>query len=266
MDDREFSRLLEFLGLSWQGYRKVRQGVKKRVGRHMLALGCRSLGEYLELLQQSVEARRHCDLALTVPISRFFRDRRLWEFIENRILPELISAGRGRVKAWSAGCACGEEPYSLKILWERLGRAPGAFPILDVTATDLNPLHLERAAAAVYPPSSLREVPEAVRAACFDAAPGGARFTLKLHLGTGIAWRRHDLLAPPPGSDFDLILARNNLLTYYRKERAVPALAAIVHSLAPGGYLVVGSREKLPSPPAALALSPVLPFAFRKTA
>ena len=71
MDDRAFGRLLEFLGLSWPGYRRVRKGVKKRVGRHMQA--------YLEKLMQNKEVRRQCERLMCVSISRFFRDRRLWE-------------------------------------------------------------------------------------------------------------------------------------------------------------------------------------------
>jgi len=116
MDDREFGRLLEFLGLSRQGYRKVRKGVKKRVGRHMRSLGCRSLQQYLKQLERRAEVRSQCALALAVPISRFFRDRVLWDILENRILPELVEIGKSSIKVWSAGCACGEEVYSLKIL------------------------------------------------------------------------------------------------------------------------------------------------------
>lgn len=200
MNDKEFTQLLEFLGLSRQGYHKVRRGVKKRVGRHMQALGCRSMREYLGQLAQGAEVMRRCELAVTVPISRFFRDRLLWKTLEDRTLPELIAAGTGSVRVWSAGCAGGEEVYSLKILWERMARSIGALPVLEITATDLNPLHLERAQAAVYPPSSLREVPEAVRSTCFEAMPGGRRFRARPELREGIAWLRHDFLTAPPGS------------------------------------------------------------------
>ena len=266
MNDTDFSRLLEFLGLSWQGYRKVRKGVKKRVGRHMQGLGCRSMRDYLDRLERSAEVKRQCELAVTVPISRFFRDQRLWEALENQILPELIAAGMGSVRVWSAGCACGEEVYSLKILWHRMRRSMGTLPVLDITATDLNPLHLERAEAAVYSASSLREAPQEVTSTFFEVEPGGKRFKVKPDLSAGIVWLRHDFLSGPPGSDFNLVLARNNLLTYYQKDRTGPALVDIVKAISAGGYLVVGSREKLPCPPAALQACASLPFAFRKIA
>jgi len=210
MDDREFGRLLEFLGLSRQGYRKVRKGVKKRVGRHMRSLGCRSLQQYLKQLERRAEVRSQCALALAVPISRFFRDRELWDILENRILPELVEIGKSSIKVWSAGCACGEEVYSLKILWERISRSTGPLPALEITATDLQPAHLEKAAAAVYPASSLREMPEAMISTWFEADAGRGRFRLKTALKGGIAWQRHDFLCGPPAAGFDLVLVRRN--------------------------------------------------------
>jgi len=94
MDDKEFHQLLEFLGLSRQGYRKVRKGVKKRVGRHMQQLDCRNMREYLDQLEQSEDVRNQCARLMSVSISRFFRDKRLWQVLESRILPELIETHR----------------------------------------------------------------------------------------------------------------------------------------------------------------------------
>ena len=155
MDDHHFRQLLKQLGLSWAGYRKVRKGVKKRVGRHMQQLDCRNMREYLDQLEQSEEVRSQCARLMSVSISRFFRDKRLWQILESRILPELIETHRERVRVWSAGCACGEEAYSLKILWDHMGRTIGNLPELDITATDMNPLYLKRAKDALYPLSSL---------------------------------------------------------------------------------------------------------------
>jgi len=111
MDDKLFRQLLEYLGLSWQGYRNVRKAVQKRVCRHIQGLGCRNMREYLEQLQRSEEVRRQCELMMTVPISRFFRDQRLWEVLGSQILPELIEIYKDRIGVWSAGCACGSEGW-----------------------------------------------------------------------------------------------------------------------------------------------------------
>lgn len=266
MDDKEFSQLLQYLGLSWQGYRKVRKGVKKRVSRHMQSLGCGSMRDYLQALEQHTETRAQCELTTTVPISRFFRDRILWKVLESHLLPELISAGRDRIRVWSAGCACGEEVYSLKILWEEMRRSTCTLPILDIMATDLHPIHLERAEAAVYSLGSLREVPQDTKAAWFEAEPGGSRFRVNPALRTGIVWRRHDFLSGPPGRGFDLILARNNLLTYHDSSRTLAPLEEISKALSVGGYLIIGTHEKLPFQPSTLQPCPSLRFAFKKVA
>jgi chemotaxis protein methyltransferase CheR len=204
---------------------------------------------------------------MSVSISRFFRDRRLWEVLERLILPELRQICGSRLRVWSAGCACGEEVYSLKLLWEQLLPAPVDSPALDITATDLNPRYLKKAQEALYPLSSLKEVPENLSAAGFRKKPGGKRLEVKPALRGGITWRVHDFFsAPPPGPGFHLIFLRNNLLTYYRAERIRAVLEEIIASLGAGGYLVIGSHEKLPFPPAALQPCPSLAYAFRKTA
>ncbi len=168
MDDPQFRELLQGLGLSWKGYRKVRGGVKKRVGRHMRQLDCRNVLEYLLALDKNDEEKRQCELMMTVSISRFFRDRKLWEALEKEILPQLIEENKEKVSAWAAGCACGEEVYSLKILWDRLGLTIIHQPPLEITATDMNPDCLNRARSAAYPSSSLKELPLQLRSLYFQ--------------------------------------------------------------------------------------------------
>ena len=86
MDDAQFRKLLEFLRYSRAGYRRVRKGVKKRIQRHMQRLGCRDITAYLSLLENQADCRYECELLMTVSISRFFRDRRLWQMLENQII------------------------------------------------------------------------------------------------------------------------------------------------------------------------------------
>ncbi|MBW1780706.1 MAG: hypothetical protein JRL30_08185 [Deltaproteobacteria bacterium] len=264
MDDTQFRQLLDFLGLSWQGYRKVRKGVKKRVTRHMQELGCRNLSAYLEQLDRSEAVRRECEQRLSVSISRFFRDQRLWEVLETKILPALIQTCGENLRVWSAGCACGEEAYSLRILWEHMRRSRVNLPQLEIMATDLHPLYLNRARAARYPSSSLREIPKEQRAICFEKETGRNRFRLKPGLKDGIRWLAHDFFSGPHGSGFHLILIRNNLLTYYQDGRVAPVLHEIINVLWVGGYMVIGSHERLPFHVPVLEPSPSLSYAFKK--
>ena len=264
MDDQQFRKLLDGFGLSWEGYRKVRKGVKKRIRRHMQELRCQSMESYLTFLEQDQELRLKCERLLTVSISRFFRDRVLWYTLENQIIPSIIMKNRERVKIWSAGCACGEEVYSFKIMWEGLKNVAESLPKVQVLATDMNPTYLDRARSGIYPRSSLREVPEAIRSVYFESQKGGRYYVVAPLLKKDILWKVHHLFSDPPTCDFHLIFLRNNLLTYYDERLAVPAFQKIVDSLAPGGFLIIGSHERLPSDAFNLIPFGGLPYLFQR--
>ncbi|MFC1516203.1 CheR family methyltransferase, partial [Thermodesulfobacteriota bacterium] len=179
MDDQEFRQLLEYLQLSWKGYRKVRKGVKKRIRRHMKQLEMRDMGGYLRELENSTDARAECDRLMTVSISRFFRDRGFWSMLKDKILPDLIREHTDIINVWSAGCACGEEVYSLKIVWDRLKSQYPRLPAIKIMATDLNPVHLDRAKSGIYTSSSLKELPGELRSAYFDITSDKTLFSVK---------------------------------------------------------------------------------------
>ncbi len=245
MEDAQFRQILDRFGFSWAGFRRVRKGVKKRLSRHMQETGCRNVGEYIDALERDREALLHFELLMTVSISRFFRDRRLWEFLQARIIPLLADKPSQIVKVWSAGCASGEEVYSFRILWEEVHKSFTQIPELKILATDMNPEYLERAQAGIYPQSSMREVPEEIRSSYFETSSRG-KYTLRSWIKDGIELRIHHLLSDPPGNAFDLIFLRNNLLTYYMDEIKIPAMKKIVDSLAPEGFLIIGSHERMP--------------------
>lgn len=246
MDDQQFSQLLNKLNLSWTGYRKVRKGVKKRIARHMHLLECKTMAAYFTELDRSDETRQECHCLMSVSISRFFRDRQLWQSLGNKMLPFLISKNKETIKVWSAGCACGEEAYSFRIVWNRLEKRFGHLPGLEITATDFNSDYLERARAGVYQSSSMREVDKDSRSICFETKKGGALFAVKSFLKKNITWKKHHLLSDPPGQNFDIIFLRNNLLTYYQDQLKKPAFKNVIDALSPSGIIVIGSHEVLP--------------------
>ena len=245
MDDHQFRRLLEHLELSWPGYKKVRKGVKKRISRHMMELNCSDISGYLLELGRNVEARNECEQLMTVSISRFFRDKKLWEFLEGEIFPDLIKSEKDIISIWCAGCASGEEAYSLMILWEILKDQFDHIPRLQLLATDMNPLYLEKAKQGSYPKSSLKEASQEIQDRYFHSLKGGRRFEINPSLKGNISWLKHHLLEDPPEQEFQLIFLRNNLLTYYDEQIKVPAFRNIVESLAVGGFLIIGTHEKL---------------------
>jgi chemotaxis methyl-accepting protein methylase len=246
MKDTQFHQLIDRFGFSWTGYRRVRGGVKKRIVRHMHEIRCRNIHEYIETIEKDHEKRLQFERLMTVSISRFFRDGRLWEIMQEEILPLLAQKSSQTIKVWSAGCALGEEVYSFKILWEDLRKSYPDMPDIYILATDMSPEYLERAKTAVYPRSSMSEVPKVIRSTYFEKVAGG-RYALRSWMRDGIVWQIHNLLSAPIRTAFDLIFLRNNLLTYHVDEVKIPAIARIVNSLSPGGFFIIGNHERMPN-------------------
>jgi chemotaxis methyl-accepting protein methylase len=264
MHDDQFRILLEYLQYSWSGYRKVRKGVKKRIQRHMNQLNCRNMTDYIKLLDLEPVTRHQCELQMTVSISRFFRDRRLWDLLKRSWLPNLIIKNSRVLKVWSAGCACGEEAYSFKIIWEQLGQAFHLLPELELLATDIYPYYLERARGGIYSRSSLKEVASDLQKIYFESRRSGRQYMIKDYLKTGIRWDLHHLSTDPPEKNFGIIFLRNNVLTYYRREAREKVLINILDSLLPGGLFIIGCHEKLPFQPPSLRPMTELSYVFRK--
>jgi chemotaxis methyl-accepting protein methylase len=246
MDDQQFRQLLSRFGSSWDGYRKVRKGVKKRISRHMQQMGCRTLQAYFSELDHHEDAKQRFESLMTVSISRFFRDRGVWRLLEDAVLPGMIEEDRDALYVWSAGCGCGEEVYSLKILWHEMKRGFQSVPELKMWATDMNPAYLGKAQAGVYTASSLGEVPDPFRMRYFELGGKEKRYAIAEPLKQGIVWLKHNLLSDPPPGKFQLVFLRNGLLTYYDHRLKAPAFEKVLDSLAPNGFLVIGTHEKIP--------------------
>jgi chemotaxis methyl-accepting protein methylase len=250
MDDESFRLILGFFNLSWRGYRKVRKGVKKRIARHMLEYGCREISDYLVLLKENSEVANKATKLLTVPISRFFRDERLWEVISACVVPTLVReielTGSRPVRVWSAGCSCGEEAFSLKILWDEIEKRLLKVPPIQIWATDINPEVLEKARVGIYPKSSLRNLSASTLQRCFVPVANG--FSIRERLKGDIHWIQHDFISEsPPGMNFDIIFLRNSLLTYYEPPAKIRAFVQVLTALRSRGFLIIGSDEEIPT-------------------
>ncbi|MFZ7126966.1 MAG: CheR family methyltransferase [Desulfobacterales bacterium] len=244
MDDSAFHRIVDHLGGSRRGYRKVRKGVKRRLERHMAGLGCRTVAAYLEALERSAADMEAARRLMTVPISRFFRDRVLWAQLRDPVLPTLLDRFGVPLHVWSAGCACGEEAYSFRILWEKM--LPGVPP--RILATDLMPERIERAEAGLYPRGSMKEIPEALLPRWFEELEGGRGYRVREAVRSGIRWQCLDIEAIECRSPFHIVFLRNSILTYDRPPKRDRVLARVRECVARGGVVIVGSHERLPDP------------------
>lgn len=266
MDDASWIRLLKYFNLSESGYHKVRKGVKKRIARHMQALNLSRMDDYLKLIDQDDDVRKRCFLHLTVSVSRFFRDRCLWDELGGRIIPELLGifSDEPRFNVWSCGCARGEEVYGFLMLWENLD-VQHKIPPLDLIATDVNPEYIRMARESIYDYRSLRELPAVFVEKYFSKIPSENRYKLHSHLKEMVTFKQHNFMEEsPPSKEFHLIFARNNLLTYYHRSQNNVALLRIIKTLKPGGIFVVGSRENIPADFFELEHHPVLTCVYTK--
>jgi chemotaxis protein methyltransferase CheR len=249
MDDFSLRKLLEFFNLSWSGYRKVRKGVKKRISRHMQALNLKCIEEYLEMIEKDEYVRQICFWHLTVSISRFYRDRNLWNLLGKEIMPALLFRffNEPKFKVWSCGCARGEEAYSFSILWESMKTYHYHMPDLEIIATDLNTEYIKMAREGIYGSGSLKELPEFLIDKYFSKLPIGNKYELHSSLKEMVTLKRHNFIEePPPSKEFHLIFARNNLLTYYNFPEKIIGFLKIINTLKVGGVMIIGSHEKVP--------------------
>jgi chemotaxis protein methyltransferase CheR len=236
------------LELRWAGFRKVRRQVCRRLVRRLRELALPDLAAYRALLESRPEEWAVLDGLCRITISRFCRDRGVFEALARDVLPELATLARRRGEAvlrlWSAGCGAGEEPYGLVLAWE-LASPPHPGLALRVLATDVDPALLARARSAVYRASSLREVPPAWREAAFDPVPGG--FRLRARFRAPVELSCQDLRADLPDERFQAILCRNLAFTYFAEPLQRRVLERLASRLVPGGALVLGRHEALPA-------------------
>lgn len=267
MSDAECVELLRWalprLGLRWAGFRKVRRQVCRRLRGRLRELGLADLGGYRRYLEQHADEWPRLDGLCRIPISRFLRDRGVFCVLAEETLPRLAAGLRGReLRCWSAGCASGEEPYGLCLLWAFRLRARFPDVSLRVVATDVEPHLLERARRARYPASSLREVPADWLERGFSRA--GGELELRGELRTGVELRLQDLRREAPAGHFHLILCRNLAFTYFDAAFQGDAARRLRGRLEPGGVLVVGSHERVPAGTSGLERLPRPPGAYRR--
>lgn len=243
-----FHRLAEQLrrkrGLNLFGYKE--RYARRRLAVRLRARKCRTLENYLALLSREPEEWDQLSAALSINVSSFYRNPETFELIRTRLMPELIQwrkrQSEPRLRLWSAGCAEGEEAYSLAIMLREY--FPGALATMSVSilGTDIDEDSLARAAAGVYPESRLAELPPALAEKYFTRR--GQEWVLRRRLKGLVRFHRHDLLADPAPADLDLVVCRN-VLIYLSREEQERILDRFAEGLRPGGYLVLGKTETL---------------------
>jgi chemotaxis protein methyltransferase CheR len=214
-----------------------------RLTRRIEALGLDEPERYAELIE-SADGGRELELlieSLRVGETRFFRHRAHVQAVTDVVMPTLLrSRPGGAVRAWSAGCATGEEPYTLAILLS--GGLPAPAYQVRVLATDISREALASAQSGVYPASALDQVPDQVRRA-FEPA-GDGRVRVAAAVADLVTFEQRNLADPDYPRQIDLLWCRN-VLIYFSAEARRQVVLRLIDSLAPGGFLFVGYAESL---------------------
>ena len=235
------------LHLRWLGFRKVRRQVCKRIQRRMNELGLGSVAAYRAYLECHASEWSVLDALCRVSISCFYRDRAVFATMRDVVFPDLVRlCDEPDLRCWCAGCAGGEEPYTLAILWDREIAAQSPGSRLRILATDTDRAQIERARRASYPPSALRDLPTGWREATFTATE--RVFTLRPGYREQVEFRVHDVRTDPVPGRFHLVACRNLAFTYFDEALQTQVLARLLASLTEGGFLVIGAHEDLPEP------------------
>jgi len=230
-------------GLNCTGYKD--DFLKRRFDGRMNLKGVSSYAEYAHYLDKNPTECKELLDALTINVSEFFRDPTVWKAFQTKIMPAIIKekmqAFQREIKIWSAGCADGEEPYTIAIsVMDALSYNLKAFKI-EVEATDLDPQSLNRARRGVYAPARLRLAKHSVLQRFFTPVDGG-NLEISDEVKRLVTFQLHDLFTLPPSSPFDVISCRN-VMIYFSRELQQTLFHNFHQALSPGGYLILGKVE-----------------------
>ncbi|MEH2419148.1 CheR family methyltransferase [Nostoc sp.] len=244
--DPEFENLLIYLrqnrGFDFTGYK--RSSLMRRVSKRMQSFNIENFEQYLDYLEVHPEEFNYLFNSILINVTDFFRDSSAWEYIAEQILPNLIRNKKtsDQIRIWSAGCASGEEAYTLAILMAEILGAEEFRQRVKIYATDVDEDALNHARLAMYSAKDVQAVPDELRQKYFEIV--GNCYVFRSDLRRSVIFGRHDLLQDAPISRLDLLVSRNTLM-YFNSEAQGRILARFHFALNDNGYLFLGKAEML---------------------
>ena len=242
----DFVKLLDYLkaarGFDFSGYKLA--SLIRRVQKRMQQVGVGSYAEYVDFLEVHPDEFFPLFNTILINVTSFFRDPQAWEVLKNQILPRILEGKTADepIRCWSAGCASGEEAYTLAILLaEALGDAEYRRRV-KIYATDVDEDALAQARQGAYSAAQVEAVPKELRAKYFER--NGDRCVFRPDLRRSLIFGRHDLVQDAAISRIDLLVCRNTLM-YLNAETQAKILARFHFALNRNGYLFLGKAETL---------------------
>lgn len=220
--------------------------VQRRIARRMSLIDIDDYTQYLDRLREGEEERKQLIKDLLINVTDFFRDPEAFHLLEDTIIPETLKRldKQEDIRIWVAGCASGEEAYSIAILWlEGLAKFRRSNPV-RIFATDIDEYAIKIARKGIYPDSITGEIPQAYLEKYFTPVADQHQYRIKNQVRDLISFAAQNVAVDPPFSHMHLISCRN-LLIYLKKEVQEKVLSAFYFSLEKDAYLILGSSETL---------------------
>jgi two-component system, chemotaxis family, CheB/CheR fusion protein len=233
-------RVRERTGLDFSAYKRAT--IVRRLQRRMAAAGAATLPDYRRYLERHPEELQRLVASFLIKVTEFFRDPELFTYLRDRVLPGLVSEARerGELRIWSAGCATGEEAYTLAMLVSDLIGDNAEELQVRIFATDIASEAVEFARRGLYTQSALEGLPPDFAERHFTPADGA--FEVRKQVRSLVVFGEHDLGNRAPFPRIDLVLCRN-VLIYFTPDLQRRALQLFAFSLRHGGYLALGKAE-----------------------
>src|SRR5215831_17818013 len=245
-DDPRFEALLDYLkgdrGFDFTAYK--RSSLMRRIQKRLQAHGIESYDGYQAYLEAHPEEFGLLFNTILINVTSFFRDPEAWAYLTAQIVPRILSGSRpdSAIRVWSAGCASGEEAYTLAmILAEQLG-IDSFRRRVKIYASDVDEEALMQARHATYTASQVQDVPAELLARYFERVDD--RYLFHKDVRRSIIFGRHDLVQDAPISRVNLLVCRNTLM-YFTRETQAKVLSRFHFALRNGGFLFMGRAELL---------------------
>jgi two-component system CheB/CheR fusion protein len=246
--DTTIDSLLAFVkdvrGFDFTGYK--RSTIERRVARRMSEVGVERYGDYADYLELNPQEFASLFNTILINVTGFFRDPQTWEYMATEIVPAVIAA-RGpdaSLRVWSAGCASGEEAYTIAMVLARVLGDEALRDRVKIYATDVDEDALDQARHGAYLPNQLEDVPRDALERFFERTE--QRYVFRNDLRRSVIFGRNDLVQDAPISRIDLLVCRNTLM-YFTAETQTQVLRRFHFALNDDGALLLGRSEMLVS-------------------
>lgn len=223
--------------------------IKRRLNARITSnnLEANNYSAYIDILEKNAGELRTLFDALTINVTKFFRDIKLWSYLKSTVFPKVISEKKSGfdnvVTIWSCGCSSGEEPYSIAILFSEL--TGNNMFMLRITASDIDELSLEKAKNAVYSTESLTEITKEYVDKYFVKTDNKDTYKVADRIKSLVFFKRQDLFtAESSNTKYDIIFCRN-VIIYFTAEAKERLVNMFYKALNEHGWLVIGESELL---------------------